>query len=82
MEIAVGFFNDNHPNSKRQPTIFPALLSARKVSVAEGNRAQYPLVMDTILSVPSGGICSNVTDGLNCTAAEALTLNPLRWKIW
>jgi len=56
MEIAVGFNsltttthppNVNLPSSGQQVT---ARLSARKVSVAGGNRAQDPLVRDTTVS--------------------------------
>ena len=84
MEIAVGFHsltttthppNVNLPSSGQQVT---ARLSARKVSVAGGNRAQDPLVRDTTLSVPCGGICLNLAVGLNHNATEAL--KNIRWR--
>jgi len=68
MEIAVGFNslttathppNVNLPSSGQHVT---ALLSARKVSVAGGNRAQDPLVRDT------------TTDETNTTLSIRLTL--------
>jgi len=63
MEIAVGFDsltttthppNVNLPSSGQQVT---ARLSARKVSVAGGNRAQNPLIKDT--TCHSTKVCRN-----------------------
>ena len=82
MEIAVGFHSltttTKTPNLPYSGQHVTARLSAPKVSVAEGNRAQYHLVRNTTLSVPSGGICLNLADGLNHTAAEALKI--IHWR--
>jgi hypothetical protein len=57
MEIAVGIhsFNDNHPPSKRQPSIFRAACYRSAVCSYDlcrrGEKAQDPLVSD-ITSVP------------------------------